>query len=48
MSGPAVGIVKLTTFAKLQMGNGKGQIECEMRNAKCEMKIPDARSFVHD
>ena len=27
MKGPAVGIVKLTAFAKLQMGNGKWQIK---------------------
>ena len=24
------------------MANGKWQIECEMRNAKCEMKMSDA------
>ena len=27
------------------MANGKRQIECEMRNAKCEMKSPVVSGF---
>ena len=27
------------------MANGKWQIECEMRNAKCEMKMPVVSGF---
>ena len=34
MLGPAVGIVKLTTFAKLKMGNGKWQIKGLRRHYK--------------
>ena len=30
------------------MGNGKWQIKFEMRNAKCEMKMPDASSQMPD
>ena len=27
------------------MANGKWQIKCEMRNAKCEMKMPVVSGF---